>query len=186
VPPPYGIGSLGFIVSSTDKIDFGNETDFARLPVRDLTTLKYWLFTGADSMAGLSLPGISIEVDPRIVVSGNPVTYASLNYVPSASAAPSAPVNPSPNTWQHYDAAAEGGKWYATGATGTAIGCTFLQPCSFARLKAGLPDAVISYSLGFTKGRDTAFVGAVDGLQVNRAIYDFEPLGVFRIIRGSS
>jgi hypothetical protein len=37
---------------------------------------------------------------------------------------------------------------------------------------------MIIYSLGISKGRDTPFIGAVDGLQVNKTVYDFEPLGV--------
>jgi hypothetical protein len=179
VPPPYGIGSLEFIVGSTDKINYGNETDFAGMRVSDLTTLKFWVYTGADSISGVS-PAVDMEVDPRLVVNGTTLNYASLVYLPTGSAAPSAPATPRPNVWQQYDATAAGSKWYATGATGVAISCPVWQPCSFSELKARLPDAVISYPLGFTKGRDSAFVGSVDGLQVNNVVYDFEPLGVYK------
>jgi hypothetical protein len=34
------------------------------------------------------------------------------------------------------------------------------------------------YTVGVTKGRDFAFAGAADGLQINDTIYDFEPFGV--------
>jgi hypothetical protein len=75
-------------------------------------------------------------------------------------------------------ATAAGNQWYATGAAGTTIGCTQATPCSFAVLKSRIPNAVVSLSLGINKGRDTPFIGAVDGLQVNNAVYDFEPDGV--------
>jgi hypothetical protein len=177
MPPPYGIGSLGIIVgNATEKIAFGNETDFAGVPLSALNTLKYWVFTGADSMTGISLPLISIEVNPHL----GPITYTSVNYMPENSVSPSAPATRIPNIWQQYDATATGNKWYATGAAGAATGCTQATPCSFTALKAAMPNAEISYSLGFSKGRDTPFIGALDGLQVNNTVYDFEPLGVFR------
>lgn len=47
------------------------------------------------------------------------MTFASLNYVPNVSMPPSAPVTPTTNTWQPYDAAAAGSRWYLTGAAGT-------------------------------------------------------------------
>jgi len=177
VPPPYGIGSLQIIVGSgTEKIAFGNETDFAGHPISGLKTLKYWVFTGMDSMAGISLPNITIEANPKL----GSVTYTSLVYVPDTSAFPSAPASRIPNIWQQYDASATGNKWYATGAAGSLSGCTISTPCSFSALKAAMPNAVITYSLGFSKGRDTPFIGAVDGLQVNNTVYDFEPNGVLK------
>ena len=176
VPPPYGNGSLGLIVGSgTDEIAFGNETEFAELPLSDLTTLKYWVFAGTDSLAGVTLPGLSIEVDPNV----GATDYANLVYLPDSSTGPSAPAVRLPNTWQQYDAGAAGGAWYASGATGALINCTLASPCTFDELKARLPDAVITFSLGFTTGMDAdPFIGAIDGLQVNTTLYDFEQLGV--------
>ena len=39
-------------------------------------------------------------------------------------------------------------------------------------------DAVISFSVQISKGRDFAFSGMVDGLRINDTLYDFEPFGV--------
>ncbi|WP_344884688.1 hypothetical protein [Nonomuraea antimicrobica] len=173
--PPYGQGSLGVIVGSgNDKIAFGNETIFADDRLSSIGTLRYWVFAGVDSLAGVSLPTITIEADPNV----GTAEYTSLVYVPDSSTSPSAPATRTPNVWQQYDASATGSRWYATGATGPAIGCTQATPCSFADLKTRLPNAVVSLSLGFSKGRDNPFVGAVDGLQVNNRVFDFEFSGV--------
>ncbi|WP_329247778.1 hypothetical protein OG417_54140 [Actinoallomurus sp. NBC_01490] len=125
-------------------------------------------------MSGISLPIISIEANPKV----GAITYTSLSYMPESSTSPSAPAVRVPNVWQQYDATAAGNRWYATGSAGTAIGCTQATPCSFADLKSRIPNAVVSLSLGISKGRDTPFIGAVDGLQVNNVVYDFEQNGV--------
>jgi hypothetical protein len=177
VSPPYGIGSLGIIVGNdTEKIAFGNETDFAGMPLSSINTLKYWVFEGSDPPLVNIPPNITIEVNPHL----GPITFTSLVYVPNESVSPSAPAARIPNTWQQYDASAAGSKWYATGSAGTATGCDISNPCSFSVLKAAMPNAEISFSLGFAKGRDNPFIGSVDGLQVNNVVYDFEPLGVFK------
>lgn len=178
IPPPYGLGSLGIIVgSANDKIAFGDETDFAGIPLRNITVLKYWIYAGGDSLAGINLPIISIEANPRIGTQ----TFTSLNYVPDFSVPPSAPAVRAPNTWQQYVASAAGSGWFASGATGTLTGCNQITRCSFTTLKSRLPNAVITLSLSISKGRDTPFTGAVDGLQVNRTVYDFEPSGVRQV-----
>ena len=43
---------------------------------------------------------------------------------------------------------------------------------------ADLEPALIG-TVGITKGTDFAFSGAVDALQINDTVYDFEPNGVF-------
>ncbi|TDC71359.1 hypothetical protein E1200_02335 [Actinomadura sp. GC306] len=175
--PPYGQGSLQIIVGDgTEKIAYGNETNFDGLEISDITDLSYWVFAGVDSLDGVSLPVIQLEVDPNLTEG---VNYSSLNYLPDSSTAPSAPATRAPNVWQPYDATAAGNAWYATGATGTSIGCTLASPCTFDELQTRLPDAEVSYSLAISKGRDNAFIGAVDGLRVNNLVYDFERLGVF-------
>ncbi|GAA1282797.1 hypothetical protein Psi02_31360 [Planotetraspora silvatica] len=176
-PPPYGLGSLGLIVgSSADHIQFGNETDFAGVRLADINVLKYWIFTGvdADVFPTINRPTLNMEVDPNV----GAVDYTSLVYVGNTSVSPSAPSTPAPNVWQQYDAGAAGSKWFMTNP-GVLTSCRQTNPCSFAELKALLPDAVITYSLSINKGpNDGPFVGAVDGLQVNGSLYDFEPLGV--------
>jgi hypothetical protein len=177
VPPPYGVGSLGIIVGTgAEKVSFGNETDFFGLPLRDLNVMKYWVYAGADSLVGVSLPLISIEVNPHLGTS----TFTSLNYVPESSVPPSAPPARVPNTWQQYAATAAGSSWYATGSVGTAIGCTIVTTCSYDVLRSRLPNAAVSFSLAITKGHDNPFAGAVDGLQINHTVFDFERTGVFR------
>ncbi len=104
------------------------------------------------------------------------VNDTTLVYLPDVSVSPSAPVVRVPNAWQQYDTAAVGSRWYATGATGILINCTVVSPCTFTELKTRLPDAVITYSLGFSA--DDGFIGAIDGLQVNNTVYDFESFGV--------
>ncbi|WP_239514588.1 hypothetical protein [Streptosporangium sp. 'caverna'] len=170
---------MGIIVGdSPDKITFGNETDFAELSISDLTTLKYWAFAGTNSPDEVSVPRLSIEVDPNV----GSASYATLIYLPDTSVSPSAPSPRLPNTWQQYDTSAAGNQWYATGATGVLINCTLASPCSFDDLKTAMPNAVITLSLGFSM--DTAFIGAIDGLQVNNTIYDFGPLGARKIAVG--
>jgi hypothetical protein len=178
IPPPYGVGSLGMLVGSfAEKIDFGNETIFGGVPLRDIDVLKYWIYVGEDTPSVTGLPGISIESNPRAFGVG----FTSLNYVPALSTPPSRPTTVLSNTWQQYDASGAGSGWFPTsGAIQAATGCNQITPCSFDVLKAKLPDAIISFSLGISVGRNAIFAGAVDGLQVNRTVYDFEPFGVRR------
>lgn len=177
-PPPYGIGSLGLIVGgNADHIQFGNQTEFAGVALSSINVLKYWVFADSDTLP--RLPNINMEVDPDPT---GTVHYSSLVYLPNLSAGPSAPASPTTQVWQQYDASAAGSMWYATGATGASIGCQAPPagtPCSFADLKTKLPNAVITLSVAINKGSaDGSFFGAVDGLQINNALYDFEPLGV--------
>lgn len=180
IPPPYGAGSLGFILGNTvDKIDFGNETIFAGLPLRDINVLKYWLYVGQDVPNLAGLPGISIESDPRAFGVG----FTTLNYLPGPSSPPSRPPAVFSNTWQQFDASGAGSAWFPTSGTlQAATGCTFVAPCSFDVLKSKLPNAVVSLSIGISVGRNAIFAGAVDGLQINKTVYDFEPFGVRRTI----
>ena len=180
IPPPYGVGSLAILVGTiVQKTDFGNETIFAGLPLRAIDVLKYWIFVGEDTPIVSGLPIISIEADPRAAGVG----YTSLNYGPPLSTPPSRPPVIFPNTWQQYDASGAGSGWYATNGTIQALtGCTQVTPCSFATLKSRLPNAVVSLSIGISAGGGSTFVGAVDGLQINNTVYDFEPFGVRRTI----
>jgi hypothetical protein len=183
VPPPAGAGSLGLHVegvngtgSSAEKLAFGDETTFADRPVRDLTSLSYWVFTAEDAFSGHSLPGLTMEANPD----ANGVTYTTLVYLPDASAAPSAPSPRTVNTWQRYDATAAGNKWHSTADLdpNTTL-CQVVNPCAFTDLLAQLgPNGRVSFSLGVTKGRDNEFTGAVDAIRVNDTVYDFEPEGV--------
>jgi len=112
-----------------------------------------------------------IEIDPNL--EGVATDYATATWAPD---------NVSPehvNTWSPYIDAATSGEWFLTGAAGSATGCN--DGCSFAELvdaldDGGEPPVILTVAVG--KGRDTAFVGAVDGLRINDTIYDFESFGV--------
>lgn len=181
VEPPNGVGSLAMFVEGRydsspvdlrDKVAFGNEVDFHGTPLADIDTLRYWIFTDMDPGDVGALPSIGIEVDPELDPA---VNYSTLVYLPGP-----------PTTlqdWEEREATAgtqpSGAGWYFTnGATATATGCTGGSPCTWAQVQAEVPDAIIKPSVQITKGRDNSFRGAVDALQVNDVIYDFEPLGV--------
>jgi Collagen triple helix repeat (20 copies) len=183
VPPPFGDGSLGLHVegvngtgSLAEKLQFGDETSFAGRPLAGITNIAYAVFTAEDTFTGHGLPTFTMEVHPD----ANGAIYSTLVYLPDASAAPSAPAPRTVNTWQRYDALAAGNKWFSTAdlAVGTTL-CQSVNACTFSELQAQLgPNAHISFSLGVTKGRDNEFTGAVDGIEFDGTIYDFEPEGV--------
>jgi hypothetical protein len=184
VPPPLGEGSLGVHVegvngtgSSAEKLSFGDETTFAGLPIRSISTLSYWLYAGEDAFTNHSLPTLSIEANPD----ANGATYTTLVYLPDGSAAPSAPSPRTVSTWQKYDTLATGNMWHSTADLdpNTTV-CQISNPCKFSDLVAQMgPNACVSFSLAITKGRDNEFTGAVDAVTVNGTTYDFEPEGVF-------
>jgi hypothetical protein len=73
------------------------------------------------------------------------------------------------------------GKWGLTGSAPTTCRLDGTL-CSFEQMQAALndggEDAVVTFSVAFSKGRDNAFSGAVDGLKINERTFDFEPFGV--------
>lgn len=188
VPPPFGEGSLGVHVegvngtgSSAEKLSFGDETTFAGLQIRSISTLSYWLYAGEDAFTNHSLPTLSIEANPD----ANGATYTTLVYLPDGSAAPSAPSPRTVSAWQKYDTLATGNMWHSTADLdpNTTV-CQITNPCKFSDLVAQMgPNACVSFSLAITKGRDNEFTGAVDAVTVNGTTYDFEPEGV--VARGA-
>lgn len=179
--PPYGRGSLGLAVSddalddsnSQEKISFGNEVDFFGDPVLDLTDVGFHVFqTGENaSISPTNMPNITFEIDPNLEI--DPTNFSSMVWLPDPA--------PVVNQWSEYLDATASGKWVLTGAAGTATGCSSATPCSFAMLLMALDDGgdePIIYTAAVTKGRDHAWVGAVDGLRINSFIYDFEARGV--------
>lgn len=193
VAPPLGSGSLGLLVddepSTTDavndaeKIQYGNETDFAGLRVADLDAVSFAVFAndeqGNEGSLNVPMPTIQMEIDPDVdnPANGNAaVNYTTLNFLPPAPEAT--------NAWRTYDAASAvalgaGSGWWMTGAAGTVTGCTLAAPCTLAALKEALgPDAAVSLSLGVAFGRGGSFQGAIDALRINGTVYDFEAEGV--------
>jgi hypothetical protein len=167
--PPSGVGSLQLTVGDgTQKVAYGNQHDFYTTRLDTVSKLTYWVYRDIDDGVPTNLPSVAFEVlNPT-----STITYTSLVYVPSPATAPLA-------VWTKLDALA-GAQWFFTnGSLATSSGCNQTTYCTFAQATAAVsnPDYRI-LSLAISKGRDTAFNGAVDALQVNRTLYDFEPQGV--------
>jgi hypothetical protein len=168
VAPPLGIGSLGMRTGSADdKAVFGDQVDFAGTPLSSINTVSYYVFTTGEnnSAAGINLPSVEFEVNPHTAR-----TYSTLIYVPTPAAS---------NEWTKLDASTAK-QWYFTGGEGIDSGCNDANYCTLAEAKAAAPGATL-YSTEISKGRDYAFSGAVDALQINDTVYDFEPTGVSAI-----
>ncbi|MHA5048974.1 hypothetical protein [Streptomyces sp. SD15] len=181
--PPYGRGSLGIEVadSSTsltppsEKVDFGNEVDFYGDPVLGLNQVGFHVFqTGENISYGGpgNLPNIRFEINPKLTAAAA-TTYSSAVWVP----------DPSPVTdgWSSYLDATETGLWFLTGNAGVVTGCNQTTKCTFPQLKTALNDGGARptiYTAAVGKGRDYIWIGAVDGLRINKTIYDFEADGV--------
>ncbi|WP_148014455.1 hypothetical protein [Streptomyces sp. ME109] len=91
------------------------------------------------------------------------------------------PASPVTDRWSPYLDATTSGTWFLTGNAGTVTGCNQSTPCTFPQLKTALNDggqAPTIYTAAVGKGRDNLWAGAVDGLRINRNIYDFEAGGV--------
>ncbi|WP_328771443.1 hypothetical protein [Streptomyces sp. NBC_00286] len=181
--PPYGRGSLGIEVADNstsladprEKVDFGNEVDFFGDPVLGLEQLGFHVFQTGENIAyggPENMPNIRFEIDANL--SSLPAdNYTTMVWVPDA-----APVT---NQWSGFIDATSTGYWYFSGAEGAATGCTQAAQCTFAQAKTALDDggdAPIIYTAAVGKGRDHMWIGAVDGLRINRYIYDFEASGV--------
>ena len=181
--PPYGKGSLGIEVSvypgaaagpgesKQEKVDFGNEVDFFGEPIAALTEVGFHVFqTGENVSRGgpTNMPNIRLEIDPP-----GPSTYSTMVWIPDPVAASEI------NRWSSYLDATTTGRWYFTGSFGATPPCTQADPCPFSVAKAKASGgSVLSVFVG--KGRDNMWIGAVDGLRLNRTIYDFEKDGVKR------
>ena len=114
------------------------------------------------------MPNITFEIDPNHA-SAPSSNYSSLVWVPDGAGVL--------NRWSDYLDATTTGDWYLTnGTVGGAIGCTQANMCSFDTMQAGLADATI-YTAAVGKGRDSRWVGAVDGLRINDEVFDFELFG---------
>jgi hypothetical protein len=179
--PPFGKGSLGIEVAAVtgfvEKADFGNEVDFFGDPVLALYAVGFHVFQTGENAAPANggptnMPNIRFEIDPNLDAPST-TNYSTMVWVPDPS--------PVVNQWSGYINATTTGQWYFTGAAGVETGCNSTTPCTFAAAKAALNDGApgpIIYTVQVGKGRDNAWVGAVDGLRLNSTIYDFENDGV--------
>lgn len=179
--PPYGRGSLGIEVADnsttlsppSEKVDFGNEVDFFGDPVRGLRQVGFHVFqTGENVTYGgaENMPNIRFEIDPNLATAPAD-NYSSLVWVPDAS--------PVTNRWSDFIDATSSGYWYLTGNEAPA--CNQAARCTLQEMQAALNDGgagatILTAAVG--KGRDHMWIGAVDGLRINRNVYDFEARGV--------
>ena len=169
IKPPMGIGSLGIRTGSpADKASFGNEVDFVGKTLASVSSVSFWEYTTGENRAKYTenAASVAFEVNPKISDSTGAITYSTLNYVVG-----DLPVN------QWTKVTTSDARWYLTSRAGTASGCNQNTYCTLDQVKAELPDATL-YSVAFGKGRDYAFSGAVDALQIGSTTYDFEPFGV--------
>lgn len=181
--PPYGTGSLGIEVADgstsltppSEKVDFGNEVDFYGDPVLGLSQVGFNVFqTGENVSYGGpgNMPNIRFEINPKLT-SASATTYSTMVWLPDPS--------PVTDRWSPYLDATTTGRWYLTGNAGTATGCNQTTQCTFQQLKTALNDGGAQptiYTVAVGKGRDSMWIGAVDGLKINRTVYDFEADGV--------
>jgi hypothetical protein len=178
--PPYGKGSLGIEVSvypgtagpgesKQEKVDFGNEVDFFGDAIAALNEVGFHVFQTGENVARGgpgNMPNIRFEIDPP----GAPA-YSTMVWVPNG-------VSPAEiNRWSDYIDATTTGSWYFTGAFGATSGCNQATVCTFTRARMEASGGTI-YTVLVGKGRDNMWIGAVDGLRLNRTIYDFEENGV--------
>jgi hypothetical protein len=172
--PPLGKGSLSLAVGNpAEKAAFGNEIDFAGQSLADIDKLSFSVYqTGEDTdpknQGGPdNIPSIGIEIDPTGATDTPKLNFSTLVSVPTAV---------TPNKWSRVDVS--GGEFFLTGQAGTDSHCNQTTYCTLDEVKAAFPDATL-YSVQITKGRDYAFQGDVDALQVNGTVFDFEETGVF-------
>ncbi|MER6251851.1 hypothetical protein ABT224_10820 [Streptomyces sp. NPDC001584] len=117
------------------------------------------------------MPNITFEINPNLTATAT--AYSSMVWLPPAS--------PVTNAWSGYLDATTTGTWFLTGSAGTATGCSLATPCPFPQLKNALNDGGAQpaiYTAAVGKGRDSMWIGAVDGLRIDGTIYDFEASGV--------
>ncbi|RYC05810.1 hypothetical protein EUA94_17250 [Nocardioides zhouii] len=169
VKPPMGVGSLGIRTGSgADKAAFGNQVDFAGKPLASIASVSFWEFTTGENRGTTQAPtpdnlaSVAMEINP----SNGAQTFSTLNYVPH---------NLPANVWTKVTADTK--DWWLSGAAGTATGCNQTTYCTLDEVKAKLPNATL-YTVQVGKGRDNAFSGAIDALQLGATTYDFEPFGV--------
>jgi hypothetical protein len=170
--PPAGVGSLGLSTASgSDKVEFGNEVDFVGDSVLDLSQLSYSVFTTNENRAqgANNMPSLTFEIDPNLNTSTR--SYSSMVFAPN---------NTDPG-WTSLDALndSNGAVW---GLTGSDMPCNINGArCTWTELKSALDDGgdpPTIYTVGISKGRDFPFSGAVDVLNVNGQVFNFEPGGV--------
>ncbi|MFD5517636.1 hypothetical protein [Streptomyces sp. NPDC127066] len=186
--PPYGNGSLGIEVAGksaaeaddAEKADFGNSVDFLGENLLQVDRVGFNVFQSSvnlangdpndGSLGGTNLPSVRFEINPNL--STSPDRYTVAVWRPDAVQARYL------DQWSPYLDATASGSWYLTGGE---TNCNQAARCTFDELQTSLDDGGATptiLSFGVHKGRDYAWVGAVDGLRLNQYVYDFEANGV--------
>ncbi|WP_217549353.1 hypothetical protein [Streptomyces sp. GbtcB6] len=175
--PPFGHGSLGIEVADnstslsppSEAVHFGNEVDFYGDPVLKLHQVGFHVFRTGENVgyggASVNMPNIRFEINPNLNPATSTATYSSMVWNPPAS--------PVTNRWSGYLDATTTGTWWLTGSAGPAIHCALADNCDFQTLLSRLDDGgaePVIYTAGVSKGRDFMWIGAVDGLRINRAV----------------
>jgi hypothetical protein len=150
--------------TSTDKVEFGDDVDFAGQALPDTVSASVFI-TGEDlATYSLNAPNVTMEINPgTLAAPQNGATgsgtfgYSSLNSVitPATTLTPNAI-----NVLGGED------RFYLTGGAGTASGCNQTTYCAMAQVKAAFPAAKISLSAGLNKGKDYAFHGYATSLSI--------------------
>ena len=178
-PVPMGTGSLKLVTTGTsDLAAFGDSVDFAGIPLGSITSLSYSSYNSAVTPA--DRPSLRLEVNPHLVgdgAVGGVFEFTTVIYEPADGV----------TGWvTHSDIHADPG-WFATGATGTQIGCTQATRCTLTQLTANLvgsadgDPAPPAISSGVYFGLGSGLPGAttaVDKFVFNTYTFDFEPNGV--------
>ena len=173
--PPFGTGSLGLQVSDNatsgatpaEKVSFGNEVDFFGNQVQNLTAVGFRVFQTSENAAisPSNMPNITLEIDPNVGTSN----YTSMVWVP----------DPIPTVQPTGGVASIAPTTKATGTSpappARPPGCDQTTMCTFANAKQALVtnnrvaarQGASIYTVAIAKGRDNAWVGAVDGLRIN-------------------
>jgi Collagen triple helix repeat (20 copies) len=177
--PPHGNGSLNLLVADdTEKIAYGNELDFTGRPIVDINQVGLSVYNGFDSSKSYVPPGIAFEIDPNLDAG---VNHSSLVYLPPV------PAPAERNKWITYNADGDeptttSGWFFTNGLTAAATGCgqgAGQRFCSWDEVQTAAPGALVLFSVAITKGPDTPFTGAVDGLRVGGTLVDLEETGAF-------
>ena len=119
------------------------------------------------------MPSIAIEIDPNLL-SAPADNFATMVYAPGAIL---------PAVWVQKDAVADAQQRWGLSSVPAGTPCAGVTQCTFEevrdRVERRRQTGALIGTVGVTKGRDFAFSGAVDALQINDTVYDFEPNGVF-------
>jgi hypothetical protein len=170
--PPFGTGSLNLTVGDGDeKVSFGNEVDFFNVPLGAPSAIGFHVYNVGENLSGIvPMPSIAFEIDPN--VDGFDTNYSTLTFFPEVSEL----------GWSEYIDATTSGLWGLTGSAFAGEPCWIDGVlCTWADLVDLLGDggeAPTLFTVAITKGRDSAWHGAIDGLRLNDTIYDFEEYGV--------